>query len=202
MVALGKGTRQWEGMQHRYVFGYGSLVNRATLDRPDDAHPAELHGWARCWRHIASRQVAILTAVQKKDAVIAGLVVGVAEADWGKLERREEAYDRASVSTVTHALETDTATSVFHIPADKHPLASAPRPILLSYLDVVVQGYFRVFGESGVAAFFETTEGWDAPILNDRADPIYPRHQLLTSKETALVDHHVARLPAQVQKRM
>lgn len=46
--------------------------------------------------------------------------------------------------------------------------------VLLSYLDVVVQGYFREFGRKGVVHFFEMTEGWHAPVLNDRANPIYP----------------------------
>lgn len=44
------------------------------------------------------------------------------------------------------------------------------------------------FGEAGVARFFATTDGWDAPILDDRAKPQYPRAQQLSSAETALVD--------------
>ena len=64
--------------------------------------------------------------------------------------------------------------------------------MLLSYVDVVVQGYLREFGEDGVAQFFATTDGWDAPILDDRADPVYPRHQALTAKERAFTDRHLA----------
>lgn len=41
--------------------------------------------------------------------------------------------------------------------------------ILLSYLDVVVQEYLRVFGIDGLSHFFDTTDGWDTPVLNDRA---------------------------------
>ncbi|WP_323785658.1 hypothetical protein [Thalassovita sp.] len=61
-------------------------------------------------------------------------------------------------------------------------------PILLSYLDVVVQGYHQEFGEQGVTRFFQTTDGWDAPILDDRKQPHYPRHQTLARPETRLVD--------------
>ena len=32
------------------------------------------------------------------------------------------------------------------------------------------------------------------PILDDRATPRYPRAQRLTTEETELVDHHLARL--------
>ena len=63
---------------------------------------------------------------------------------------------------------------------------SAPHPILLSYLDTV--------GPEGAARFFETTSGWDAPILDDRSAPRYPRHQRLSPAETTVVDQHLARL--------
>ena len=40
--------------------------------------------------------------------------------------------------------------------------------------------------------FFATTDGWETPILNDRAAPQYPRAKLLSAQETALVDQHLA----------
>ncbi len=52
--------------------------------------------------------------------------------------------------------------------------------------------------ESGVDRFFQTTDGWDAPILNDRRAPIYPRHQHLTTKEMGLVDTYLRNLGASV----
>jgi hypothetical protein len=57
---------------------------------------------------------------------------------------------------------------------------------------VVVQGYLREFGEAGVKRFFDTTDGWEAPVLNDRADPVYPRHRVLTADERTLVDDLLA----------
>ena len=64
---------------------------------------------------------------------------------------------------------------------------------------MVVQGFLREYGIDGVQRFFDTTRGWDTPILNDRAAPKYPRAQELTAQETALVDQHLTRLSAQVQ---
>ena len=44
-----------------------------------------------------------------------------------------------------------------------HTIHPQPKtPILLSYLDVVVQGYLAEFGEAGVARFFASTDGWGA----------------------------------------
>jgi len=63
---------------------------------------------------------------------------------------------------------------------------------------VVVQGYFREFGEDGVLRFFETTDGWDAPILDDRQAPVYPRHQRLTPQEVELVDRNLKHIGATV----
>ncbi len=72
--------------------------------------------------------------------------------------------------------------------------------ILLSYLDVVVQGYLREFGEDGARRFFETTDGWNVPVLDDRAAPLYPRHCTLTPQERAFVDDSLAELSAQVEQ--
>jgi hypothetical protein len=67
-----------------------------------------------------------------------------------------------------------------------------------SYLDVVVQGYLNEFGEAGAALFFATTHGWDAPILNDRKAPLYPRDQVLTRAETGFVDDAIAALACRI----
>ena len=58
----------------------------------------------------------------------------------------------------------------------------------MSYLDVVLQGFFQIYGETGLKHFFETTDGWDRPIQNDRATPIYPRSRELAPIEKELVD--------------
>ncbi len=182
-------------MEGPYFFGYGSLVNRATHDY-GDAHPARIAGWRRAWRHVEGRKVAFLTAVPDPDCEIEGLIAHVPGGDWAALDMREHAYARVMADRVSHALGAGPEVHIYHAPEDMHVAATEHRPVLLSYIDVVVQGYLREFGEAGVARFFDTTDGWDAPIRNDRARPIYPRHQSLTAKETALVDGHLARIGA------
>ena len=69
---------------------------------------------------------------------------------------------------------------------------------MLSYLDVVVQGYLRTFGPDGADRFFATTDGWDTPILNDRKAPRYSRHQQLSPDETDFVNDRLQRLSATI----
>lgn len=170
-----------------YVFGYGSLVNRATHDYVE-AHAARLPGWRRAWRHVEGRTVAFLTAVPDPASELDGLVAGVRDDAWEALDQREKSYLREVASNVAHELGEDVEVRLYHAPEHLHRPHSAHHPILLSYLDTVVQGYFREFGESGVRRFFETTDGWDAPVLNDRAAPRYPRHQRLSGEERELAD--------------
>ena len=49
-------------------------------------------------------------------------------------------------------------------------------PILLSYVEVVLAGYFSTFGTEGLQRFYDSTLGWDSYILDDRKSPIYPRY--------------------------
>jgi len=185
-------------MADPFFFGYGSLVNRATHDF-EDAHPARLTGWRRAWRHTNLRAVAFLTAVPAPGHVIDGLVAHVPDDDWAALDEREHAYDRSPVTKATdHAVPRDVHVQVYAIAHGKHGLPDTTHPVLLSYLDVVVQGYLREFGEAGVARFFDTTDGWDAPILNDRSNPTYPRAQSLNREESAYVDDWLRTVDARV----
>lgn len=181
-----------------YFFGYGSLVNTATHDYMD-AQPAQLHGWRRRWCHTALRDVAFLSVEPAPGAQIDGLIAAVPGADWQALDEREFAYDRLPAKNqVRHALPEHTEVSFYAVPSKAQNQGSRHHPILLSYLDVVVQGHLQVFGEGGVADFFASTRGWEAPILNDRKEPRYPRHQLLSASETQLVDDHLHQVSAQI----
>lgn len=185
-------------MANPYFFGYGSLVNTATHDFPDP-RPARLTGWRRAWRHTDLRPVAFLTAIPDPDCEIEGMIAHVPHDNWDALDQREWAYDRLPVSgAVTHDLTRPAEIAVYAVPEGKHTVPTEAYPILLSYIDVVVQGYLRVFAPQGADRFFATTEGWHVPILNDRAEPRYPRHQILTPEETAFVDDRLRALGARV----
>ncbi|MGH1577790.1 gamma-glutamylcyclotransferase family protein [Planktotalea sp.] len=169
-------------------FGYGSLVNTATHDYPE-VRRTRVKGWARLWRHTALREFAFLTAVPDPMCEIQGLSAEVPLGDWTALDNREAGYDRI-------ALSEHEGTAIYSIPHKAS--VAATHPILLSYLDVVVQGYLNEFGEAGAALFFATTHGWDAPILDDRRAPHYPRHQVLSARETQFVDQAIDALECKI----
>ncbi|CUH40133.1 hypothetical protein JSE7799_02863 [Jannaschia seosinensis] len=167
-------------------FGYGSLVNRRTHAYPNLTRHT-VTGWRRAWRHTPLQEAAFLTAVPDTASEIDGVTADVPGGDWAALDLREAAYVRTPLSD---------GTRIYHIPEKMHGPAPRTHPILLSYLDVVVQGFLTEFGATGVARFFDTTDGWDAPIRNDRDVPIYPRAQTLSLEEQAIVDENLARIGA------
>ena len=171
------------------VFGYGSLVNRATHAYPR-AEPAELSGWRRCWRGTTLRPAAFLSVHPAPGARIAGLVAEVPGGDWAALDAREFGYARRDVTGAV-AVPGDGPVAVYEVTA---PPAEGPCPILLSYLDVVVQGFLREHGPDGVRAFFDTTDGWEMGIRDDRTAPFYPRAQRLSAEDLRLVDRELARV--------
>lgn len=184
-----------------YFFGYGSLVNRLT-HAYEDCRPAAVHGWQRSWLPSARRDVSFLSAVPAGDGVLQGLIASVPQGNWAALDQREQAYFRSPIAhgALTCDLSQPPAVQIYQANPDHVDRVVSRKPILLSYLDVVVQGYLRVFGQEGVESFFATTLGWDTPIRDDRARPVYSRSQTLTHGETALVDKHLTEVSAVVEQ--
>ncbi|WP_022705180.1 gamma-glutamylcyclotransferase family protein [Pseudorhodobacter ferrugineus] len=168
-----------------HFFGYGSLVNRATHGY-GQAEPARLRGWRRVWVHTAVRPLAYLSVERDAGTVIDGLIAHVPGGDWAALDAREHGYSR-HVAQATGVGGTRDI-QVYAVPVGEGAVPVEAHPILLSYIDVVVQGFLREFGPAGAEGFFASTRGWDAPILDDRAKPQYPRAQVLTGAERRIVD--------------
>lgn len=185
-------------MPDPFFFGYGSLVNRRT-HAYTEAHPARLSGWRRAWRVSPRLGRCLLSARPAPGDHIDGLIAAVPGADWDALDAREAAYARHDASgAVRHPVGHDLNVAVYAVDLAAFPPPGDDDPVLLSYLDVVVQGFLAEFGAGGAAQFFETTEGWQAPVLDDRARPLYPRHQRLTGEETFVVDEGLRRIGARV----
>lgn len=178
-------------MTDPYFFGYGSLVNRQTHAYPQ-ATQAHVRGWRRVWQGTTLRDVAFLTAEPWDGGEIKGLIAAVPGADWAALDVREAAYARHAVDDIDHGHGAALDVQIYSVEA-KYRDATA-HPILLSYLDTVIQGYLAEFGEGEARAFFETTGGWHHPIRDDRAAPLYPRATQLTPDERAFVDDNLARI--------
>jgi hypothetical protein len=184
--------RRGQKLSFNAFFGYGSLVNRATHTHTL-AVPARLRGWRRIWRHGFARNLAYLSAAPDPDGEIAGLIAAVTANEWADLDQREAAYRRLPLDQENLSPMPDWAAKVHVYSIDAAPKASQRQPILLSYLDVVLQGYLREFGPEGPADFCASTSDW-GPILDDRSAPLYPRHQRLGRSELGLVDDHISAL--------
>ncbi len=163
-------------MPRPHFFGYGSLVNRATHDYRNTAR-ATVRGWRRLWRHTSLREVAYLTVARSPGHEIDGLIAEVPDGDWAALDLREHAYDRLKLApaTVRHESTPASRIEIYRTKPGNDAPPDVRHPILMSYLDTVVTGYLEMFGHDGAGRFFLSTDGWDSPVLDDRADPIYPR---------------------------
>lgn len=175
-------------MENARFLGFGSLVNTRTHDYPG-ARRASVLGWSRIWVQTPDRAVTFLSACAAPDTTIEGLVCDVPNGDWAALDAREAEYTRQIVQTSPGAAEVALYTTPGRVAA-----SDITKPILLSYVDVVAQGFEHWYGAAGVTRFFDTTMGWQVLVLDDRAAPRYPRHQTLAPETTAQVDAHLHRL--------
>ncbi|MBF9030528.1 gamma-glutamylcyclotransferase [Rhodobacterales bacterium HKCCE3408] len=180
-------------MQDPFFFGYGSLVNRATHDYPRAA-PARATGWRRQWKKTRLRKLAFLTVTEAPGVEIDGLIAAVPDSDWAALDLREAAYLREPLREVAHAAGDGLDIHIYRTRPEHDTDATDDHPILASYLDTVLLGFLREYGEDGVARFVATTEGWEAPLFDDRAAPRYPRFEVPGPEARALIDDHLAPL--------
>lgn len=162
-------------------FGYGSLVNVATHSY-GGVEPAEVGGWRRQWVQSKARPVSFLSVVPDPLSRIEGIIAEVGEIGWDGLDEREAAYSRTPLP------EPHSGVQIYQAAPEHLAPPNFGQPILMSYLDVVVQGFNALYGDDGVRRFFRSTTGWETGILNDRAAPIYPRSLPMTAADTARTD--------------
>lgn len=179
-------------------FGYGSLVNRATL-RTDyvAAVPARLHGWRRCWRPRkgtageSRNHLSMLSAWRREGQVIDGLLVFDRLDHLPEVDEREAAYDRISLisESLEIAMDIPRGCALYVYEAHTNTAPHDPgAPIAQSYLDAVMQGFMHEFGEAGVAEFLNTTDGFERPVRTDRHAPVYARSVALPDHQRDLFD--------------
>lgn len=183
-----------------WVFGYGSLVNARTHGYAE-VLPARARGWRRVWRHARDRRVAFLSVHEVPGAEIAGVVARVPAAEWPALDLRERAYDRTPLADVLHQGPAGIEVQIYRARPEATRPPSPDHPILLSYLEVVAEGFLSVWGPGGVRSFFETTDGWDGPVLDDLGAPIYPRHRPVGNEVREMVRAELCRLGVRPRRR-
>lgn len=184
-------------------FGYGSLVNVDTIAADAEVTPGTLFGWRREWKVRGEgpdgQGRCALTVREVAGSAIRGVMAREPRARLGELERREARYRK--VEAVGNAFRCEALQQqgpedlfLFKAVPGHCRWGSASHPILQSYLDCVLAGFFRIWGAAGIDHFLETTDGWHVPILTDRERPHYPRRVTLEPKLAGLIDDRLEAL--------
>ncbi len=177
-------------------FGYGSLVNRATLPEDSVSARVRVRGWRRAWRHSVGSDAGrrcTLTVIPDPNCSILGTVVAQPGHHDDTMQRREALYHRVDIpSDDVDWLDQrpDGWPEPFiHVgePAYNRP-GDHDHPVLLSYVETVMSGFFRTFGDDGPRHFLETTADWHVPVMDDRTAPIYSRATQIDDIERSLID--------------
>jgi hypothetical protein len=190
-----------------YVFGYGSLLERASRTRtnPDaiGAWPALVRGFERGWFHQSKDFVGstctFLGAVQADDKTVNGVIYPVA--DIQSTKNREVGY--TAIPLNSNQIEMldggapwnvgEGAVYIFRsnddsIAPEKQPTFEIP--MVQSYVDICINGclelealYRKVKGFT--KDFIALTSGWNKYWVNDR---IYPRRPFIYSPNSGAID--------------
>lgn len=181
-------------------FGYGSLVNRATLrTQIVSAVPARLRGWRRLWRtrpDMPGFPAALLTVEAAEGEGCDGLLLFDRAENLAAVDAREARYRRVTIGR--GAIETEAPLpqdfeAYVYVAQTDLPPHPQPTMILQSYLDAVMQGFLAEHGEAGLIRFVRETGSFDFPVLRDRAAPRYPRSVVLTDAQRSLFDDLLGR---------
>ena len=176
--------------------GFGSLVNTST-HKYQPVSPVRVPGWSRAWINNDSYDHAFLSVIPDSQKSILGLLAVVPDGDWAELDAREAGYNRKLLSDADWQLEqlhngVNAAEAVSPAQVQMYVHASGQfaqpqKPILYSYLETVLFGFYQIYGESGIDNFLDSTTAWTA-IKDDRAAPIYPRHVPPTGPASGIVE--------------
>jgi hypothetical protein len=189
-----------------YVFGYGSLLERASRTRTNPeaigAWPARVRGYQRGWFHQFAGHVGssctYLGAVEVAGATINGVIYPVA--DFEKTKERETGYTATLVPTgriemLDGAGSWDGGKDVYIFLSDPSDISETRAPTLAfpmveSYVDICINGCLEIealyrSAQGFVQEFIKTTTGWNACWVNDR---LYPRRPFIYAPNASAID--------------
>lgn len=195
-----------------YVFGYGSLLERASRTRtnPDaiGAWPARVKGYERGWFHQSKDFVGstctFLGAVKAEGRNINGVIYPVADIESTK--RRELGY----TATALHSAEIfmldggpdwtpGVPVYIFLSNTDSISKTKEPTsaiPMVQSYVDICINGCLEIEAlyrnvttpvtkDTFTKEFIATTSGWNSFWVDDR---IYPRRPFIYAPNSIAID--------------
>ena len=191
-----------------YVFGYGSLLERASRTRTNSdaigAWPARVTGYQRGWFHQFADNVGssctYLGAIEAKGKTTNGVIYRVA--DFESTKARETGYTaiplKAGEITMLDGggpleIGKDAKVYIFISNRDSISKSKAPTPqfpMVQSYVDLCVNGCLELeslyrTAKGFPAEFIRTTTGWNANWVNDR---VYPRRPFIYAPTASAID--------------
>jgi hypothetical protein len=192
-----------------YVFGYGSLLERASRTRTNPeavgAWPARVKGYQRGWFHQFANNIGstctFLGAEKAEGKTINGAVYPVS--DFEKTKERETGYTAVPLKTDelemldgggTWQMGEGLKVYIFVSNPDSISKTREPTarfPMVQSYVDICINGcleleaLYRGVKNSFTQEFIRTTTGWNANWVNDR---IYPRRPFIYVPNASAID--------------
>ncbi|HXJ92191.1 MAG TPA: gamma-glutamylcyclotransferase family protein [Terriglobia bacterium] len=187
-----------------YVFGYGSLIERASRTRtnPDavGAWPARVTGFRRGWFHHftesenVGKSCTFLGAVKETGKTINGVIYYVA--DFEKTKERETGYTPEKVDTIEMldgAGSWDSSKEVYLFVSNEANISEPSKdfPMVESYVDICVNGCQEIealyrSAKGFVQEFITSSTGWNNKYwVNDR---LYPRRPFIYVPNAEKID--------------
>jgi hypothetical protein len=140
-------------------------------------------------------RVCALTIVAQHRTSVKGILIPTTAAELKAIDIREIGYvrgdiERRNLSATTTPLS---GSLVTYFSRDEHLRpGSAEYPIWRSYVDYILAQYIEAFGPASASLFISETVGWEAPMLDDRSAPKYPRAKSLSPRIRATIDEALA----------
>lgn len=179
-------------MSKIFIFGYGSLICLDSRSRTGVTAPAipvtvsdVKRGWYIQNNDYCYSSVAIIKA---PGSLCRGVLFEIPVSEIARFDQREYKYQRINLSpeSITDCAVTLSSTDEIYTYCISHiERPDKAHPIALSYLEVIMHGCLR-YGEAFAREFIETTDGWNAPWINDLDLPLYVRPLAASIDRTTL----------------
>lgn len=166
-----------------FIFGYGSLINatsRAKTGETGQVWPVRISGYQRNWSVMSTEYgMSSVAVIPVNEAYCNGVLIEIDESEIPAFDERERGYERSQVQRDQLQAYQDQSLPegtiwIYHSHDIAQPTSACP--IALSYVDVILSGCLAL-GETFADDFIALTQGWHAPLINDRKTPRYPRVQ-------------------------
>jgi len=171
-----------------FIFGYGSLISEESRKKTGlskKSYIAKLNGFKREWNiKIHEAKATALGIIKNSESFCNGIIFEIPEKEIKNFDKRENKY-YSRIEIDPNSLNIKEFPNIQNIKiwvyvTKKPTTPTKDFPILLSYIDVVLNGCLKI-NENFAKDFINTTSNWKYT-ENDRNNPRYPRAEKNTPK--------------------